>query len=202
MDEQPSKGDSLKFCSQCGETVEHKVPSGDNRLRYICVGCDTVHYQNPNVVVGTIPIYVDQEHGVRVLLCRRNIEPRHGFWTLPAGFLENDETSSEGAHRETIEESCANIDNLSIYRVFNVSHANQIHMFFRANMLNDSFSTTSESSEVRLFSFDEIPWGELAFPTVHKALLDLVDDHIDGQFAMQMIDVEESYWRQMKSPVK
>ena len=202
MDEQPSKGDSLKFCSQCGESVEYKVPSGDNRLRFICVGCDIVHYQNPNVVVGTIPLYADQESGVRVLLCRRNIEPRHGFWTLPAGFLENDETSSEGAQRETIEESCANIDNLSIYRVFNVAHANQIHMFFRANMLNDSFSTTSESSEVRLFSFDEIPWGELAFPTVHKALIDLVDDHVDGQFAMQMIDVEESYWRQMKAPVK
>ena len=192
----------MKFCSQCGESVEHRVPSGDNRPRYICLGCDVVHYQNPNVVVGTIPLYVDDKNAVRVLLCRRNIEPRHGFWTLPAGFLENDETSSEGAHRETIEESCANINNLSIYRVFNVAHANQIHMFFRATMLDDSFSTTSESSEVRLFGFDEIPWAELAFPTVHKALLDLVDDHAGGEFAIQMIDVEESYWRQMKAPVK
>lgn len=190
----------MKFCSQCGSAVAHKIPSGDNRLRYICVSCNLVHYQNPNVVVGTIPLYVDQQHGTRVLLCRRNIEPRQGFWTLPAGFLENDETSSEGAQRETIEESCANIDNLSIYRVFNVAHANQIHMFFRANMLDDTFSTTTESSEVSLFTFDDIPWDELAFPTVHKALVDLVADHVSGQFEIEMIDVDHSYWNNMQSP--
>ena len=192
----------MKFCSQCAGSVTQRIPSGDNRQRYICNDCNFVHYQNPNVVVGTIPLYVDEQGEVKILLCRRNIEPRHGFWTLPAGFLENDETSSEGAQRETIEESCANIDNLSIYRVFNVAHANQIHMFFRADMMDASFSTTSESSDVRLFGFDDIPWGELAFPTVHKALVDFVADHSGGDFAIEMIDIDHGYWKAMTESVQ
>ena len=192
----------MKFCSQCGGSVTQRIPSGDNRLRYICNDCNFVHYQNPNVVVGTIPLYVDEQGEVKILLCRRNIEPRHGFWTLPAGFLENDETSSEGAQRETIEESCANIDNLAIYRVFNVAHANQIHMFFRADMMDGNFSTTSESSDVRLFGFDDIPWGELAFPTVHKALIDFVADHSGGDFDIEMIDIDHGYWKAMIESVQ
>jgi len=187
----------LKFCSQCGESVALQIPAGDNRERFVCASCEFIHYQNPNVVVGTIPLYHDEQHGVRVLLCRRDIEPRHGFWTLPAGFLENDETSTEGAIRETVEESCASIDKLELYRIFNVPRTNQIHMFFRANMLNDQFSTTPESSDVRLFGFDEIPWSELAFPTVHNVLEDYIAEVQSGAFTVEMIDIDDNYWRKM-----
>ncbi len=187
----------MKFCSQCGDSVSLKVPKGDNRPRYVCQACAFIHYQNPNVVVGTLPVLIDPSGELKILLCRRNIEPRFGFWTLPAGFLENAETSSEGALRETVEESCATIGNLVLYRIFNVAHTNQIHMFFRADMLNDQFSTTTESSDVRLFSFSEIPWSELAFPTVHKALMDFIDDHKIGHFPVEMGDIDESYWRKM-----
>ena len=187
----------MKFCSQCSASVTLQVPEGDNRPRYVCQSCAFIHYQNPNVVVGTLPVYVEPNGDLKILLCLRNIEPRFGFWTLPAGFLENDETSTEGAHRETIEESCANIDNLSLYRIFNVAHTNQIHMFFRAYMLNAQFSTTTESSDVRLFTLADIPWSELAFPTVHKALKDFIDDLKKGHFPVEMGDIDESYWRKM-----
>ena len=107
----------MKFCSQCGNKVALKIPEGDNRPRYVCQTCGFIHYQNPNVVVGTLPIFVEASGALKVLLCLRDIEPRLGYWTLPAGFLENNETSLEGALRETVEESCANITNLSLYRV-------------------------------------------------------------------------------------
>lgn len=190
----------MKFCSHCGANVTQQIPEGDNRPRFVCDSCHFIHYQNPNVVVGTIPFFTNDTDGVRVLLCRRDIEPRHGYWTLPAGFLENDETSAEGAIRETVEESCANIDDLHIYRIFNVPHTNQVHMFFRATMLDDSFSTTPESSEVQLFHFKDIPWSELAFPTVHKALEDCIADIETGLFDVEMIDIDDSYWRKMKPP--
>ena len=187
----------MKFCSHCGNKVALKIPEGDNRPRYVCQACGFIHYQNPNVVVGTLPIFVEASGVLKVLLCLRDIEPRLGYWTLPAGFLVNNETSLEGALRETVEESCANITNLSLYRVFNVAHTNQIHMFFRADMLNDQFSTTSESSDVRLFGLDEIPWSRLAFPTVHKALKDFIEDLKKGHFPVEMTDIDEPYWRKM-----
>ncbi len=190
----------MKFCSQCGAAVALQIPEGDNRERFVCESCQFIHYQNPNVVVGTVPLYHCETHGLRVLLCRRDIEPRHGYWTLPAGFLENDETTEQGAIRETVEESCANIDDLKIYRIFNVPHTNQIHMFFRARMLDDAFSTTPESSEVRLFSFDEVPWTELAFPPVHSVVEDFIAEHPSGDFGVEMIDIDDSYWRRMFKP--
>jgi ADP-ribose pyrophosphatase YjhB (NUDIX family) len=187
----------MKFCSECGNPVVQKVPAGDNRERFVCEACQAIHYQNPRAVVGTIPVFEGQ-----VLLCRRSIEPRHGFWTLPAGFLENGETAEEGALRETIEETRATVTCHELYRIFNVVQANQMHLFFRAELQRPDFGPTSESSEVQLFSFDEIPWSDLAFPTVHKTLLDFRQDRLQQSFSTQMDTITIDYWRKMLSPEK
>lgn len=174
------------------------IPDGDNRERYVCDGCGDIHYQNPNVVVGTVPVHIDIDGVPAILLCRRAIEPRHGYWTLPAGFLENGETSLAGALRETVEESCADIENLQLFRVFNVAQVNQIHMFFTADLPKAEFSPTLESSEVKLFAFEDIPWDELAFPTVHKALKDFLQHWPKRKFDIAMADIDDQYWRQMR----
>ena len=187
----------MKYCSTCGARVTLTVPAGDNRERYVCVDCGDIHYQNPNVVVGTIPVHIDDNGVPSILLCLRSIEPRHGYWTLPAGFLENGETSTTGALRETEEESCAAIENLQLFRVFNVAQVNQIHMFFNADLPKAEFSPTPESSEVKLFGFDQIPWEELAFPTVHKALKDYIEHWPNQAFSIAMVDIDNRYWRRM-----
>ncbi len=183
----------MKFCGQCGAKVVLLIPEGDNRERFVCGDCNFIHYQNPNVVVGTIPLYVDAGQP-KILLCRRGIEPRHGYWTLPAGFLENDETSVEGALRETIEEAEADVVNLELYRVLNVLRSNQIHMFFRAELTRPEFSVTTESTEVELFEFDAIPWSQLAFPTVYRTLKDFIADFETGNFSTEMADIEKHDW--------
>jgi len=167
----------MKFCSQCGSDVEHKIPEDDNRPRYVCVKCDIIHYQNPNIVAGTIPL-----NGEKVLLCRRAIEPRYGFWTLPAGFMENQETTTEAAIRETWEEAEAKVEINALYSVINVPQIDQVHMFFLANMLDDKFGAGPESLETQLFSEDEIPWDELAFPTVKKTLKLFFEERKNGLF--------------------
>lgn len=187
----------MKFCSQCGEIVQLRIPDGDNRERFVCGSCQTIHYQNPNAVVGTIPLHVDASGEPTVLLARRGIEPRHGYWTLPAGFLENGETSFEGALRETLEETCAEVRNLQLYRVLNVARTNQIHIFFLAELPEPSFETTVESTEVGLFRFDDIPWRQLAFPTVHKALRDFVQEYPSGPFTPAMFDITREHWREL-----
>ncbi len=192
----------MKYCSDCGSSVVLTLPEGDHRERYVCNRCDLIHYQNPNVVVGTVPIHIGDDGLPRVLLCLRDIEPRHGYWTLPAGFLENNETAAEGALRETVEESCAALEDVELYRLFNVVHTNQIHIFFRANMPLAQYSVTPESSEVQLFLFDDIPWGELAFPTVHKTLVDYITDRTKGEFDVVMMDMDHSYWQHMSSKPK
>jgi 8-oxo-dGTP pyrophosphatase MutT (NUDIX family) len=133
----------MKFCSQCGNPVTQRIPEGDSRLRYVCDNCQTIHYQNPNIVAGCVATW-----GSKVLLCRRAIEPRLGYWTLPAGFMENGETVEQAAVRETAEEACARVRNLSIYTLIDVPHISQVHVFFRA----------------------DIPWSELAFRTVGRTL--------------------------------
>lgn len=188
----------VNFCSQCGSNMMQDIPLGDNRERFICTKCNFIHYENPKVVVGALPIFKNNKNEDLILLCKRNIEPRFGFWTLPAGFLENDESIMDGAIRETFEETMANISNLDLYCIFNVIHAKQIHVFFRAEMLEKSFSTTSESSEVALFSFSDIPWDELAFPTVHKALMNFTSDYESGIFPLEMSDILKDYWLTMK----
>jgi ADP-ribose pyrophosphatase YjhB (NUDIX family) len=155
----------MKFCSLCGATVIQRIPSGDHVLRYCCTSCGEVHYQNPKVIVGTLPIWDG-----KVLLCRRAIEPQYGKWTLPAGFMENGETTQQGALRETIEETAATVEIESLFAVLDVAHINQVLMFYKASLLTPNFSPTTESLEVALFDLDDIPWDELAFRSTTTVL--------------------------------
>ena len=155
----------MKFCSQCGNSVSQHIPQGDSRLRYVCDHCHTIHYQNPNIVAGCLPTW-----GTQVLLCRRAIEPRKGYWTLPAGFMENGETVEQAARRETLEEACAQVQQLAIYTLIDVPHINQVHIFYRAQLQSPDFAAGEESLEVRLFDEADIPWSELAFRTVSRTL--------------------------------
>ena len=145
----------MKFCSSCGNAVIQKIPEGDNRSRYVCESCNEVHYQNPRVIAGILPIYKD-----KILLCKRSIEPRVGYWTLPAGFLENGESTLEGAMRECFEESLATVVNTELYAIFDIPQIHQVYIFYRADLEKPVFGPTSESSEVALFSEAEIPWNE------------------------------------------
>lgn len=155
----------MKFCNQCGGDVAQRIPEGDNRLRFVCDRCDVVHYQNPRIVAGCLPVWQS-----RVLLCRRAIEPRRGYWTLPAGFMENGETMQQAAQRETLEEACAEVRDLELYMLFDLPHIDQVYLFFRAELARPEFSAGVESLEVRLFEESEIPWSELAFPTIGRTL--------------------------------
>ena len=174
----------MKYCSSCGNPVESRVPSGDNRERFVCNACGTIHYQNPKVVTGCLPLYRGQ-----VLLCKRAIQPRSGLWTLPAGFLENGETSTEGAIRETREEACANVAIEGLYTVFNLPHISQVYMFFRAELLDLDFKPGLESTDVRLFDEQEIPWDELAFPVVRDTLQHYFRDRSGGHFPVHVGDI-------------
>lgn len=167
----------MKFCSACGNQVIQRVPEGDTRLRYVCDHCQTIHYQNPNIVAGVLPTW-----GSQVLLCRRAIEPRRGYWTLPAGFMENGETVEQAARRETIEEACARVGAASLYQLFDLPHINQVHVFFRAELADLDFAVGVESLEVRLFDESEIPWDELAFRTVSRTLECYYRDRIEQRF--------------------
>lgn len=163
----------MKYCGSCGSSVVYKIPEGDNRSRYVCDNCGTIHYQNPKIVVGSIPVWEN-----RILLCKRAIEPRKGYWTLPAGFLENRETVEEGAVRETQEEANAEIRIVGLQSIYSIPHISQIYMFFLADLVDGRFSVSLESEEVKLFSMDEIPWEELAFSSVHFALREYVDSPV------------------------
>lgn len=168
----------MKFCSHCGsEQVELRIPEGDNVPRFVCAACGTVHYQNPKMVVGTLPEWED-----RVLLCRRAIEPRHGLWTLPAGFLENGETIFAGAARETLEEASARVDIGDLYTMISLPQISQVYVMFRARLLDLDFRPGPESLEVRLFSEPEIPWEELAFRTIGRTLRNYFLDRKLGAF--------------------
>ena len=155
----------MNYCSECGNSIELRIPEGDHLPRHVCTVCELIHYSNPRIIAGCLPVYGD-----KVLLCKRDIEPRLGYWTLPAGFLENGETTEQGAMRETWEEALATVEILSLYTITSIVHVNQVQMFYLARLLKPEFGPTSESSEVRLFSEDEIPWDQLAFPTVVNAL--------------------------------
>ena len=171
----------MKFCSNCGQQVRHEIPPGDNRARYCCANCGTIHYQNPNVVLGTIPV-----SGDRILLCRRAIEPRYGYWTLPAGFMENGETTIEGAMRETLEETGATIELGELFSVLDVPHVRQVHMFFRARLIDQGLEPGAETLEQRLFAEDEVPWDALAFRTVEYTLRRYFEDCRNGAFGMHV----------------
>ncbi|KMZ12946.1 FAD pyrophosphatase [Candidatus Burkholderia humilis] len=174
----------MKFCSVCGHEVGLKIPAGDNRERYVCNQCGTVHYQNPRNVVGTVPVWDD-----KVLLCRRAIEPRYGFWTLPAGFMEMDETTSEGAARETLEEASARVEIQSLFTLLNVPHVHQVHLFYLARLLDIEVDAGEESLEVRLFEESEIPWDKIAFLTVGQTLHFFFADRAAGNFTLHTGDI-------------
>lgn len=167
----------MKFCSDCGARVVLRTPPGDNRPRHVCGDCGAIHYLNPKTVVGALP-----EWEGLVLLCRRAIEPRHGYWTLPAGFLEQGETMEEGACREAREEANASLAIEALYTLFSIPHIDQIHVYFRARLLDRDFHPGEESLDVGLFREDEIPWSELAFPVVHKTLELWLDEREGGRF--------------------
>lgn len=156
----------IKHCRNCGVAVVYRIPDdGDTRERAVCPACATIHYENPLSVVGTIPYWGD-----KVLLCKRNIEPRRGKWTLPAGFLELGETTAQGAVRETEEEAGAHIELEGLFTVISVARVGQVHMFYRARLMNDQFAPGLETIEARLYSEEEIPWDEIAFRTVKETL--------------------------------
>lgn len=170
----------MNFCPACGARVVLRVPPGDNRPRHVCGddGCGAIHYQNPKTVVGALPEW----EGGLVLLCRRAIEPRRGYWTLPAGFLERGETMEEGACRESREEANANLAIDALYTLFSIPHIDQIHAYFRAKLLDQDFHPGEESLEVDLFRGNEIPWSELAFPVVRKTLELWLDEREGSRF--------------------
>lgn len=151
----------------------------------MCNDCDTIHYVNPRIITGCLPIWDD-----RVLLCLRAINPRKGYWTLPAGFLENGETIAAGAARETEEEANARVSDLELYTVFSLPHISQAYMFYRAQLRDLDFSSGEESLDVRLFKEDEIPWDNLAFPVINKSLQYYFDDRKSGQFQFRSEAIE------------
>jgi ADP-ribose pyrophosphatase YjhB (NUDIX family) len=168
----------MKYCSNCGAPVALKIPPGDNLPRHVCDACTTIHYSNPKMVIGCIPEWRDQ-----VLLCRRAIEPRYGLWTLPAGFMENGETVAQAALRETLEEARARVELADIYSVLSVPHVNQVHIFYRARLIDLDFGPGAESLEVQLFAESAIPWPEIAFRTVATTLRHYYRDRSAGAFA-------------------
>ena len=178
---------NARFCSVCGSPVLRRIPSGDNRERDCCDNCGKIHYVNPRPVVGTIPIW-----GEQVLLCKRAIEPRYGKWTLPAGFMEVGESTAQGAQRETLEEAGARIRMGPLFSLLDVPHVEQIHIFFRAELLDLDFAAGTESLEVRLFDEREIPWEELAFRTVSATLQHFFEDRRAGQFALHAHEIAPS----------
>ena len=170
----------MNFCSNCGAKLIQQIPADDNRLRHVCPQCEVIHYVNPKVVVGCLPIAGDQ-----VLLCRRAIAPRIGFWTIPAGFMENGETMLDGALRETLEEAAAKVKDESLYRLFDIPHINQVYVFYRGNLDGD-FGVGPESLESKLFSEADIPWSELAFPIVTDVLTEYFEDRKTGQYPIRV----------------
>jgi ADP-ribose pyrophosphatase YjhB (NUDIX family) len=174
----------IRHCRACGHEVAYRVPPDDNRERAVCLQCQHIDYENPLNVVGTVPAWEDQ-----VLLCRRNIEPRHGFWTLPAGFMELGESTEAGALRETDEEAGARIELQGLFSVLNVVRVGQVHLYYRARLMDTAFAPGPETIEARLFREDEIPWDDLAFRTVRVTLERYFADRRAGSFGIHCADI-------------
>ncbi len=177
----------IKFCTACGSSTLQKVPPEDDHVRAVCSGCGLVHYNNPKIVVGCIP-----EWEGKILLCKRNIEPRIGKWTLPAGYLENGESVQAGAVRETREEAMAEVKIINPYRLFNITFVDQIYFMFRAAMASDQFGPTSESSHVRLFDEKEIPWDQIAFEVIRQTLEHYFKDRKNGRYPFRIFDLHHA----------
>jgi ADP-ribose pyrophosphatase YjhB (NUDIX family) len=174
----------MKYCCYCSAKLIYEIPDDDNRHRYICNSCDTIHYQNPKIIAGCIPVWQD-----KILLCKRAIEPRLGYWTLPAGFMELGETSLEASIRETHEEANARVEVEDLFAVFNLPYVGQVYMMFRSRLADLDFSPGIESLEVQLFREEEIPWDELAFSTIRATLKLYFEDRRQGKFSLHTGDV-------------
>jgi ADP-ribose pyrophosphatase YjhB (NUDIX family) len=180
----------IKHCKTCGTAVVYRLPDdGDTKPRAVCPACHTVHYENPLNVVGTVPVLIDAQGQHRVLLCKRNIEPRKGYWTLPAGFMELNETSAQGAARETDEEAGAQIEMQGLFTLINVQRVGQVHFYYRAKLLSETFAIGYETLEARLFTEADIPWDNLAFHTVRGTLEHYFADARTGVFGMHHFDI-------------
>lgn len=167
----------IRFCTHCGREALRRSPPGDSRERATCSACGVIHYENPKLVVGCIPVWED-----KVLLCRRAIEPRYGYWTLPAGFMENGESTAEGAARETVEEAGARVHDLQAFALIDVPYVHQVHLYFIAKLTDLNFSSGEESLETRLYAENEIPWDDLSFRTVIETLQHFFADRARGAF--------------------
>jgi ADP-ribose pyrophosphatase YjhB (NUDIX family) len=174
----------MNFCSHCGAAVTLRVPGGDTLPRYVCDACATVHYQNPKIVAGCIPEWED-----KILLCRRAIEPRHGLWTLPAGFMEKGETTLQAAARETLEEAGARVEVGTLYTVFSLPHIDQVYLFYRGRLTDLDYAPGSESLEVDLFHEHVVPWGQLAFRVVRETLKLYYQDRLASRFRTHVGDI-------------
>lgn len=178
----------IRHCRECGSPVVYRLPDdGDTKPRAVCSTCQTIHYENPLNVVGTVPVW--GEDGAQVLLCLRNIEPRRGKWTLPAGFMELGETTADGARRETLEEAGATIEMGPLFTLMNVPLVGQVHLYYRARLLSDRFDPGFETIEARLFRQEEIPWEEIAFRTVRVTLEHYFADLRRGAFGIHTVDI-------------
>ncbi len=174
----------MKFCSECGAEIIVIIPADDNRHRHVCSICATVYYQNPKIVAGCLP-----QHQDKILMCKRSIDPRSGYWTLPAGFMELEETAAEAAIRETLEEANARVEIIDLYCVFSLPHVNQVYMMYRANLKDLDFAPGAESLEVKLFDENSIPWGDLAFATIRETLKYYLTDRTSGIYPLHYGDI-------------
>jgi len=174
----------MKYCNQCGSNLTQIVPAGDHLLRHVCEHCNTIHYQNPKIIAGTIPEWEN-----KILLCKRAIEPRYGLWTLPAGFMENNETTIQGALRESMEEANAQLNNLSLFCVFSIPHISQVYMMYRGELHNGQATPGTESLDLDLFSEQDIPWDEIAFPVITETLKLYFKDKSSGNFSTHTGDI-------------
>jgi ADP-ribose pyrophosphatase YjhB (NUDIX family) len=174
----------MNYCSQCGSPVAFRIPKGDSLLRHVCECCNTIHYINPKLVVGCIAEWDGQ-----ILLCRRAIEPRYGLWTLPAGFMENGESTTQAAMRETLEEACARIQIDDLFSLVNVPYISQVHLFYRGRLLDPEFAPGIESLDTALFSEEDIPWHEIAFQSIACCLKAYFADRAAGRFGFHEEDL-------------
>jgi ADP-ribose pyrophosphatase YjhB (NUDIX family) len=175
----------MKFCTSCGGSITFKIPEDDDRERYVCTSCELIHYINPRIIVGCLPV-----HEGKVLMCKRAIEPRKNFWTLPAGFMENGETTLDGAARETWEEARARVTDMELYRIFDIPYISQVYMFYRCNVVDGEFGVGPESLESAFYTEAEIPWDEIAFPVVYKALKEFFSDVQSQQYPVRVSALE------------
>ena len=176
----------MKFCSLCGSnSIDFKIPDGDNRPRHVCNNCQQIFYENPRVICGALPIWQD-----KILLCRRAIDPRRGFWTLPAGFMENGETTAQAAMRETLEEAQATLKIEDLYTIFNLPHISQVYFFYRGLVIDGKHNAGQESLETALVNPENIPWDDLAFPTIEQTLKLYLQDKPSQRFPIRILDLD------------